>query len=128
MRGAEDTRLKLYIDSNPNAEPAHPLYLHGEDETFNPVFDPSTGHETVSLWVTPNRFPMFELATRRQDAKGVLAYFACCWIGRAADLTRCDACAVRQHEDGRIEVRLRFGPPWWWGHLNHGTSVNRTVD
>jgi hypothetical protein len=118
--------LKLYIDSN--AQPSHPLYLQ-EDETFDKVFDPQSGIETVSLWVTPNRFAMFDLATKRPDAKGVLAHFACCWIGRAADLDRCHGCGVRQHDDGRIEVRLRFGPPWWWNYVIARTaSLERTVD
>lgn len=108
-------RLKLHIaDEQPRQ-----LHLPGDDELFNKTFDVASGVETASLWVTPNRFMMFDYASTRPDAKGLLAYFACCWIGRAADLHRCNGVAVRQHQDGRIEIRLRFDSPWYWNKVVH---------
>lgn len=94
--------------------------LYGTPELFNEKFDVQTGEETVSLWVKPGsiRLSMLGHLTQHEDPRSLLAYFACCWIGRTADLVRCRAVATKQRDNGWIEIRLRFGPPWYWGLIN----------
>lgn len=78
-------------------------------------FNVDTGEEDISIYVNDRSMHMFEMALQKEDAKGVLIYYACCWLGRSADEYRCKALAVRLDEQtNRIELRLRFDPPWYW--------------
>lgn len=87
-------------------------------ELFNKVFNPETGEETVSFYVGPIGMIAIGYAADKEDAKGYVKYTSCCFIGRSADLDRCRAVAIREHEDGRVEIRLRFGPPWYWSQIS----------
>jgi hypothetical protein len=103
--------MKLHI-SDPQA---NGVYLQ-TDHGFNRKFDPATGEESVSLLVEPTstRAWCLDKAAKGEDAKGLLAYYSCCFLGRAADLDRVKGVGVRMLEDSKIEVRLKLSPPWWW--------------
>lgn len=104
-------------------------------ELFDMSFDPDTGVETVSFIANIRedgvRVVAVEsaigYAAEQQDAKGVLKYYACCWLGRAGDLDRCTGLGVKEHENGQIELRLRFGPPWYWRLINESRDKTRAA-
>lgn len=59
--------------------------------------------------------PRAVMASR--NAAEMLKCKALYWIGRELDRGRCSI-GFRIREDKRIEIRLKFGPPWWYENPN----------
>lgn len=93
-----------------------------ETEPFN--FKWQDGRESFSFLVPKVSHSTIEFLLRRpgRDNKADLMDWAVAFIGREWDLSRCSNLAMRV-VDGRIEIRLRFEPPWWW--QGAGTTLDR---
>jgi hypothetical protein len=95
-----------------------PTLYKTQGQQFSIKFDPQTGEETISLWAPKDCQHILNWLPEYDNPKDVLKVWSCAWIGRAADADRCTEVGMRVHDDGRIEIRLRFGPPWYWDMIN----------
>lgn len=86
-------------------------------ELFDKKFDVTTGKETVSFLVRDCDMKLLKHILGYEDARRVLMGASLGWIGRDADHDRLVGMAVRQHDSGRVEIRLQFDPPWYWAQV-----------
>jgi hypothetical protein len=86
-------------------------------EPFNQKFDSVSGEETFSFYLDTQLHGLLKYTLKQPDAKRSLLSTACYWSGRWADTSRCIGIGVQPHPDGRIEIRLRFAPPWYWSQI-----------
>lgn len=61
--------------------------------------------------------------TVSQNPTSLLCWHVCRWLGREYDVSRCTI-GVRVGDDSRIEIRLRFSPPWWWKDVDGNAKAN----
>lgn len=76
-------------------------------------YNPETKTEIVGFLVPDEVMMAFKYMIRYPDTKQVLPRWACYIIGRKFDLYRCEGCGVKVHDNGDVEIRLKFGLPWY---------------
>lgn len=91
------------------------------------IIVPEVREPTVARIAAGTPYGIDLLATPRiaaENPTSLLLFNVLKWLRRECDFSRASF-GMRVREDSRIEIRLKFGPPWWW---QYAQSVQGSVE